>query len=727
MKSSFSLIIRRLISDSSTHLSFRVLLAMLATFIPAIIGVHIGFLSQSSLQISTALCLGVMASAIVEVDENTRDRQKFILTVISCFFIAATSVELLLPYPFLFALGLGSSSFAFLMLGSLNMHYKRIGFGAILVAIYTMIGHQDKTQWFEQPLLLTLGGLWYGGFAIIWSYYSPNKTLREQLAQLFFSLSRYQRQKSALFDTQQGNSHHAITKTRQKLAVLNISIALRLATAQSMFKAQYQHNQYQMELKQLNLYYLIAEQIHERISASQYQYSLLEHTFGRSEILEGFHQLFLQLSEDTYQLGLSLNEKKTYQHSKRLKWTVKALSDQLHLLKQQLQQQAQNEPATLALQAIYSNLHGIDDLLISTENHAAHSPAIELLTEQTKKRGFWAQMRVDYQQKSASFKHAVRISLSLVFATFIHFHFHLENGFWILLTVLFVCQPSFSETWKRLLRRSVGTLLGILISLPAVLYVHHPIGQVGLMILSAFLFFNYLRTNYGLAVVFITLFVMIVSNIQNNTGIDVLSVRIIETLIGCFISVIAITLIYPDWQFKRFPYLTHRLLARCNDYFTAVTKQYLQGRHEDRNFREKRLAAFNADAAITSAWQNMLFEPAIKQRFKQEAYGLVNKCDALNCYIAALSSHRQKIQTPQDTQLLAALFTLTSQQISSTFDPSLTTTKAVHPNLDAFEQYQDQISDDAKLTLEQLRLITYTAIDIQVLLKEINGNDEVIK
>jgi len=48
-------------------------------------------------------------------------------------------------------------------------------------------------------------------------------------------------------------------------------------------------------------------------------------------------------------------------------------------------------------------------------------------------------------------------------------------------------------------------------------------------------------------------------------------------------------------------------------------------------------------------------------------------------------------------------------------------------NLDAFEQYQDQISDDAKLTLEQLRLITYTAIDIQVLLKEINGNDEVIK
>jgi len=406
---------------------------------------------------------------------------------------------------------------------------------------------------------------------------------------------------------------------------------------------------------------------------------------------------------------------------KRWKGCCHGLSDQLHLLKQQLQQQAQNEAATLALQAIYDNLHGIDELLLSTENYD-HSPAIELLPGKIKRRGFWAQMMVDYQQKSASFKHAVRISLSLVFATFIHFHFHLENGFWILLTVLFVCQPSFSETWKRLLRRSVGTLLGILISLPAVLYVHHPIGQVALMILSAFLFFNYLRTNYGLAVVFITLFVMIVSNIQNNTGIDVLSIRIIETLIGCLISVIAITLIYPDWQFKRFPHLTHRLLAHCNDYFKAVTQQYLTGRHEQRDFREKRLAAFNADAAITSAWQNMLFEPAIKQRFKQEAYGLVNKCDALNCYIAALSSHRQKIQTTQDIELLDTLFKLTSQQISSPLDPSLTATKIEILNIETFEQYQDQVSDDAKLTLEQLRLIAYTAIDIRVLLQEMHSN-----
>ena len=67
----------------------------------------------------------------------------------------------------------------------------------------------------------------------------------------------------------------------------------------------------------------------------------------------------------------------------------------------------------------------------------------------------------------------------------------------------------------------------------------------------------------------------------------------------------------------------------------------------------------------------MLFEPNSKQHLKQEVYGLVNRCDALNCYIAALSSHRQKIESEQDLAILQKLFELTSQQILYTYRPEL--------------------------------------------------------
>ena len=345
MQHSLSLILRRLVSDSNTHSGFRVVIAMSCTFFPTLLDIELSLFEQSNLQISISLCLGVMACAIVEVEENTKDRQKFITTILACFFISSSSVEILLPYPIIFAMGLGIASFAFMMLASLGMHYNRIGWGAILIAIYTMSGHQESIGWFEQPLLLTLGALWYGLFAITWAHFSPNRSLREQLAQLFFALSRYQLQKSELFDAQKGNSKQSIIEIRQKLAILNIGIMARLQSSKTLIKGQYKNNSKQNELSLLNQYYIVAEQVHERISASQYLYSQLEHTFGRSQILEGFHQLLIQISDDCHLLGNSINDKKRYQHSRRLKWTIKALSDQLYLLKQKLQLFDNNQEA----------------------------------------------------------------------------------------------------------------------------------------------------------------------------------------------------------------------------------------------------------------------------------------------------------------------------------------------------------------------------------------------
>jgi len=716
----FSLMFKRLISDSNTHLGFRVLIAMACTFIPAIFDFSPDFLNQSNLQISTALCLGVMASAIVEVDESTKDRQKFIITVITCFFIAAASVELLMPYPILFAIGLGTSSFAFMMLSSLGTHYSRIGFGAILVAIYTMVGHHQGISWFEQPLLLAVGALWYGFFAITWSYISPNRTLREELAQLYFALSRYQLQKSALFDTQEGDSKEAIIETRQKLAILNISIVGRLASSRHLIREKYQGNTEQHELKILNQYYLIAEQIHERISASQYLYSQLEHTFGRSQILEGFHQLLLQIADECYTLGSSINDKKNYQHSKRLKWTINALSDQLYLLKEKLQLFQNNQEAMQALQAIYDNLSGIDNLLLSINVIEQESQAIIVDQEEPQEASFKEKIVAAYEQKTSVYKHAVRISISLVFAYALHLELQLENGFWILLTVLFVCQPSFSETRKRLIRRSFGTLLGIVISFPALYFIENDLINVSLMIFSAFLFFNYVRTNYGVAVIFITLFVMIVSDIQKNSGIDILSGRVLETLAGCLLSVIAISVIYPDWQFKRFPHLANNLLLNSSQYFKQICQQYQFGRSENLAFRKIRFAAFKADSEITAAWQSMLFEPSSKQKLKQEVYGLVNRCDALNCYIAALSSHRQKIESKKDLEIINPLFELTSQQILYTYRPELKENENTI-DIDAFDFCNDELSNESKLIVRQLQLIAFSAIDIQLLLQEIKS------
>ncbi|GLS91618.1 TIGR01666 family membrane protein [Psychromonas marina] len=720
MKVALVPMLRRLISDSNIHVGFRVFIAMALTFLIPLYNLAPTLFDQPPLNISISLCLGVMACAIVENDDNHIGRGKFLLAILTCFFIASSSVELLMPYPLFFGIGLLISSFLFMMTGTLGANYSKVGFGAILIAIYTMVGYEASVNWYEQPLLLTLGTLWYGVFSIIWHFFNPNRSLREQLAQLYFTLSRYQQQKSALFNEVEGGSQQALYDIRQQLAIHNISIIARLQQSQNIIQSRVQVRRKQNELQQLNQLYIMAEQIHERISASQYLYSQLENSFGKSQILEGYHLLLLELSENCYRLGLSITDKKHYHYTRRLNWTMKALADQLALLKQTLTTTKDHDEALLALQAIYDNIAGIDTLLKSVSK-TTELPAIVINNDkEVVKQPFWKIFLAALSPHNNTFKHAVRISISLLFAFVVQQSLQLDHGFWLLLTVLFVCQPSFSETRKRLIQRILGTLIGLLIGYPVLLLVTDIPIQVLFMISSAFLFFNYLRTNYALGVVFITLFVMFVFNLLTGSGIAILPARVIETLLGGFLSVLAISFIFPDWQFQRFPQLVTNLLTLSNRYFNLVSNQYQYGRSENLHYRVTRFETFQADAILASAWQSMLFEPTSKQQLNREVYALVNRCDALVSYIAALASHRHKMEGFENNIALQGLINATAKQISLAYKPEDVEQAQLIITIEEFENYKPNLSGEALLIVEQLRLIAFTALDIQLLLQQVN-------
>jgi uncharacterized membrane protein YccC len=250
--------------------------------------------------------------------------------------------------------------------------------------------------------------------------------------------------------------------------------------------------------------------------------------------------------------------------------------------------------------------------------------------------------------------------------------------------------------------------------------------QVILLIFSAFLFFNYLRTNYGLAVIFITLFVIFLFNLLTGSGIEILPIRIAETLLGSALSMLAITFIYPDWQFQRFPALVNQLLQLSARYFRQVGDQYQYGRSENLNYRLTRFKTFKSDAALTSAWQSMLFEPNSKQKLNKEVYTLVNRCDALVAYIAALASHRHKIDRFANNIELQNLIELTEKQISLAYNSAQTNKRAIDNNIQAFANYKTDLSGECLLIVEQLQLIAFTALDIQLLLQKVNFKNKQI-
>ncbi|MBD4197316.1 TIGR01666 family membrane protein, partial [Xanthomonas citri pv. citri] len=84
-----------------------------------------------------------------------------------CFFIASASVELLFPWPWLFAIGLTLSTSGFILLGGLGQRYATIAFGALLIAIYTMLGTSLYEHWYQQPMYLLAGAVWYNVLTLI--------------------------------------------------------------------------------------------------------------------------------------------------------------------------------------------------------------------------------------------------------------------------------------------------------------------------------------------------------------------------------------------------------------------------------------------------------------------------------------------------------------------------------------------------------------------------------
>jgi len=121
----------------------------------------------------------------------------------------------------------------------------------------------------------------------------------------------------------------------------------------------------------------------------------------------------------------------------------------------------------------------------------------------------------------------------------------------------------------------------------------------------------------------------------------------------------------------------------------------------------------------------MLFEPSSKQKLTKEIYALVNRCDALVSYIAALASHRYKMDNFENEKLLQDLMTATDKQISLAYNPLQIDNTALHNTIDCLQKSKAELSGEVLLIVEQLRLIAFTALDIQLLLQQVNFNNKI--
>ena len=649
----FTRLLQRFITDTHVFFALKVSCALAGVLLP---GLYLDMTHET-----VAMSLGIVAGAIAEPDDSPAGRVKSLLLTLACFWIATLSVQLFYPYPWLFAAGLLCSTFFFVMLGGLGKRYSSISFGSLLVAVYSMMGAAQAPHIWFQPVWLCTGALWYGFVSLCWLWITPNKPLREQLAQTCFSLARYCTQKAWLFPSNADEQQ----SIHQKLAILNVDCMASINICQEMIARR--TDPLDQELRQLKALQTITEQIHERITSSHYLYNRLKEDVHSNLLLDGFRELLRQLGVAVQQLGYSTLLNNPFQVSPGLLWGIQALGDQLQFSHEKTPFSTHTVNALRFLQKnlleIVLLLNSVDDVLSA----ARLQPSETKDTAATSATSVLQQIKLQFSFKSPLFRHACRMSLCLVAAYGLLQLFEIKQGFWVLLTCLFVCQSSYTATRRRLYQRIAGTCSGLLLSLPLLWFSPEPGVQLILMAIAAVLFFAQLRSNYSVAVIFITLYAMTAFGLLGIEEKSIILPRFVDTLLGSILSFGAVTVLWPEWQYQRIPELLARA-TRCNYEYLKSVISALQNTEQDKQFSRKRIAAHHADSALAQAWINMQTDPKQQRRYTSLCAALIYRNHSLLSYVSALGIHQElhgSLFEPQLIKYAKSLFEALDESVTA--------------------------------------------------------------
>lgn len=601
-------------------------------------------------KLTIPLTLGVVAAALADLDDRVSGRLRNLLITLVSFFIASASVELLFPWPWLFALGLTISTSGFILLGGLGQRYATIAFGALLIAIYTMLGISLYEHWYQQPLFLLAGAVWYNLLTLAGHLIFPIRPLQDNLARCYESLASFLEIKATLFDPDIEEESQA---PMLQLAMANSQLVTTLNQTKSSLLTRLRGDRGQRGTRRTLHYYFVAQDIHERASSSHIQYQALRDKFRYSDVMFRFQRLLTMQSQACQQLSRSILLRTPYQHDPRFERAFTHLDSALERIR------ASHATASeiKAFGFLINNLRAIDAQLANIESEQAsaepqNDPENRLADD--KLTGFgdiWQRLALNFTPESALFRHAVRMSLVLcVGYAFIQFT-GLQHGYWILLTSLFVCQPNYSATRRRLALRIIGTLVGVAVGLPLLWLVPSLEGQLILLVITGVLFFAFRNVQYAHATMFITLLVLLCFNLLGE-GFEVALPRVFDTLLGCAIAWAAVSFIWPDWRFRRLSLVVERAFnANCR-YLDAILEQYHQGRDNRLEYRIARRDAHNKDAELASVVSNMSSEPRVSAEMREAAFRLLCLNHSFNSYISALGAHREKLSHGDTLMLL---------------------------------------------------------------------------
>ncbi|MFE1555519.1 FUSC family protein [Streptomyces sp. NPDC058734] len=218
----------------------------------------------------------------------------------------------------------------------------------------------------------------------------------------------------------------------------------------------------------------------------------------------------------------------------------------------------------------------------------------------------------DMMLSEASWRYGLRLALCIGLAQSLVSLIEVERSYWVALTVTFVLKPDFGSVFSRAVLRALGTAAGLVLAAAVLAEVPRGWWDVPVMVVLGALIPVFSAKGYAFQTAAITPVILLLSDQLNHEGFDLILPRLLDSLIGCAIVLVAGYLLWPESWHTR---IGDRLADAVDDAARYVERAFapVADDAELRAARQSRLQArrriYRDLSGVRSEFQRALTEP----------------------------------------------------------------------------------------------------------------------
>ncbi len=224
------------------------------------------------------------------------------------------------------------------------------------------------------------------------------------------------------------------------------------------------------------------------------------------------------------------------------------------------------------IRRVIANVHDASKISLKREDSS------QFLTLQEYR---WNVLTQNISLKSKMFRHSLRLTIAIVFTFLLGYTLDIQNAYWIMLTVIVIMRPNYGLTKERSKDRVIGTIIGAIIAFCIVLLTQNEIVYGVLAFISLVLSFSLIQQNYKSAAVFVTISIIFLYSLINPNAFEVIQYRLLDTIIGGVIAVVANYIILPTWEADNLSQIVLDALKMNKKYLLAAQALYETQKHKN--------------------------------------------------------------------------------------------------------------------------------------------------